>query len=958
MSERVVKVSLVAQVSNYVAGMEQARSYTKKLGDEQEEAKRKAEAQSQAMTQVGSGLIAIGTLAAVGVGVAIKKFADFDQAMSNVSAATMESSENMDRLRQAALDAGARTVFSATEAANAIEELGKAGVSTSDILSGGLDASLDLAAAGNLEVADAAGIAAVALKTFNLRGSDMAHVADLLAAGAGKAMGDVTDLSMALRQSGQVAASTGLSIEETTGALSAFASQGLLGSDAGTSFKAMLQRLTPQSKEAADKMAALGISAYDASGNFVGLEKLSGNLQDSLKGLTVEQRNSALATIFGSDAVRAANVLYTEGADGIGDWIDKVDDSGYASEVAAKRLDNLKGDVEKLAGAFDTAFIQAGSGANDVLRELVQFATQGVENFSKLPEPIQQGTIVVGGLTAAVALASGAFLYGVPKVVEYRAALEQLGPTAQNAGRLVGVLGKGLGILAAVTVAATALDTLKSAIEGDALALEKYNNIVETSASSTDLLASAFSSTNWLGEGVKVEKFATEVGSLGQLIEEVSGSWDLRGMGAFGDLLQVNAVGANHARSQFEALGKSLSGLSVEDASQKLMQLRDDYELTDDQLMQLINLMPDYKAQLIDVANQTGVNVTSTDEAANTQAFLNIAFEKGQVAAQGQADKLDKVSGAADDASGEISDLNELIKNFGSATLDANEAERKFQAAIDDAAASLKENGATLDLNTEQGRANSAALDDMAKSANESAAAAYALSGDQAVLEEQLATSREQVYQQAKAFGMSDEAARAYSEKVVALAADIEKLPPSKTTNIQVETDSAQAELNNFIWNNDGREINIRANVQTFAYGKNASLLLREANGGLVDFFANGGFHENHIAQIAPAGSWRVWAEPETGGEAYIPLAPGKRARSIDIWHETGKRLGMINGYANGGIVPPNYASGGGGASNSYTTTGDTFNASFNVQAPPGLPIEEQVFSAARRLKSRQKVRR
>ncbi|MDF1705009.1 MAG: phage tail tape measure protein [Aeromicrobium sp.] len=78
-------------------------------------------------------------------------------------------------------------------------------------------------------------------------------------------------------------------------------------------------------------------------------------------------------------------------------------------------------------------------------------------------------------------------------------------------------------------------------------------------------------------------------------------------------------------------------------------------------------------------------------------------------------------------------------------------------------------------------------------------------------------------------------------------------------------------------------------------------VLLPEANGGVVDYFANGGMRENHVAQIAPAGSWRVWAEPETGGEAYIPLAASKRQRSLDIWAETGKRLGA-QGFANGGM--------------------------------------------------------
>ncbi len=122
----------------------------------------------------------------------------------------------MGLLREAALEAGASTVFTATEAANAIEELGKAGLTTTQILDGGLSGALDLAAAGQLSVAEAAGIAAIAVKQFNLEGGDVPHVADLLAAGAGKAVGSVEDLSAALGQAGLVANGAGQSIEDTT----------------------------------------------------------------------------------------------------------------------------------------------------------------------------------------------------------------------------------------------------------------------------------------------------------------------------------------------------------------------------------------------------------------------------------------------------------------------------------------------------------------------------------------------------------------------------------------------------------------------------------------------------------------------------------------------------------------------------------------------------------------------
>lgn len=391
-----MRVRLSATVDDYKRGMLEAAQATRTVGTQAE----KLAQTRESMNTVGAAGVAMGAALAAGIGVAVSKFAEFDQAMSFVAATGDDARGNMDALRQAALDAGAATVFSATESANAIEEMAKAGVDAKDILGGGLKGALDLAAAGGLGVADAAGIAATALKTFKLEGSDMSHVADLLAAGAGKAMGDVSDLSQALAQGGQAAALTGLSIEETTAALSAFASQGLLGSDAGTSLKTMLLNLNPTTKKAADLVEQYNLQAFDQQGNFIGLAAYAGKLQAALGDMSAEQQSATLKTIFGTDAYRAAAVVLGEGEEGIRNWITAVDDQGYAAETAATRLDNLMGDWEAFTGALDTAFISMGEGANGPLRFLVQALTNMVDGFNALPDWAKQAALGVGILTA------------------------------------------------------------------------------------------------------------------------------------------------------------------------------------------------------------------------------------------------------------------------------------------------------------------------------------------------------------------------------------------------------------------------------------------------------------------------------------------------------------------------------------------------------------------------------
>ncbi len=145
-ADRVVKVTLRAMVQEYNASMLQAAQATKTVGTEAE----KLAQRRQSFEQLGRAAMTAGGLMAAGVGLAVKKFADFDQAMSNVAATGEDARNSLDALRDAAIEAGARTVFSATESANAIEEMAKAGISAADILGGGLNGALDLAAAGGL----------------------------------------------------------------------------------------------------------------------------------------------------------------------------------------------------------------------------------------------------------------------------------------------------------------------------------------------------------------------------------------------------------------------------------------------------------------------------------------------------------------------------------------------------------------------------------------------------------------------------------------------------------------------------------------------------------------------------------------------------------------------------------------------------------------------------------------
>lgn len=433
---RSVEAKLRLDSNQYDRAAEGSARTTTKLGDAAEKAQERAD---KAWREIGDKAGLAGAAIAAAVGVTVFAASRFEQAMSQVDAATHASAAEMDTLSEAALQAGKDTAFSATEAAQGIEELAKAGVATTDIVGGGLSGALALAAAGQISVAEAAETAASAMTQFKLAGSDVTHIADLLAAGAGKAQGGVSDLSQALNQSGLVAAQVGLTLEETVGTLSAFASAGLLGSDAGTSFKTMLQRLIAPMGRGADLMKELGISAFDAQGKFIGMAALAGQLRDVLGGMTDEQRTASLAILFGTDAIRAASLVYEQGSEGIQDWIAATNDAGYAADTAARKTDNLMGDVERLTGELETLAIESGSGVNAVLRIFTQLAEDLVAQLAEVP-PVISGTVVaLGALTAASLLT---FAGWVRLRGAVRDMLDELGKTGPRGAAAAGALGR------------------------------------------------------------------------------------------------------------------------------------------------------------------------------------------------------------------------------------------------------------------------------------------------------------------------------------------------------------------------------------------------------------------------------------------------------------------------------------------------------------------------------------
>ena len=321
------------------------------------------------------GGLAAGTGAAYTVGSSINLALDYEAQLSSIKAVGNLDDSQMQDVDKLAIEVGEATKYSAKEAAQGMEELIKAGVSTEKIMNGALLDALNLATAGDLELAEAAEIMSTSLNAFNTEGVTSAEAANLLAGAAVSSATSVSEMNYGLSQVSASASMVGLSLKDVTVGLAVFANNGQKGSDAGTSFKTMLTRLTPVTKAQIEQFRELGLLTedgnskfYDANGELRSLSEIAGMLRKSLQHLNGEQRKVAIETMFGSDAQRAASVLYKEGAEGVEAMAESMQEIKVA-DVAAEKMNNAKGALEQLAGAWETTRITIGQSFLPVIKE-------------------------------------------------------------------------------------------------------------------------------------------------------------------------------------------------------------------------------------------------------------------------------------------------------------------------------------------------------------------------------------------------------------------------------------------------------------------------------------------------------------------------------------------------------------------------------------------------------------
>lgn len=806
-----IVIRLMADTASYEAAMTRAGSTARTVASGMEGTGRKSALIASGMTAAGLAVAAFGVAA-------VKMAADFDQQMSTVQANTGATSAQMDQLRAAAIEAGASTVYSASDSADAINDLGKAGMSVTDILTGGLSGALNLAASDGMAVGDAAEYMANALSMFHLKGSQASQVADTLAAGAGKAVGNVSDFGEALNNCGAQANSFGMNIQETTGVLALFAQNGTIGAEAGTQLNSMLMKLAAPSAEASNTMKELGISAYDAQGHFVGMANFAGQLQKAEKNLTDEQRNQANATIFGSYAIKAANYLYEAGESGVNKWTKAVSESGYAAEQAAAKNNNLKGDLENLGGSMESLMISVGEGAQGPLRKMVQGLDTLVDAFAGLPSGAQQTLVVMASLA------------GVFGAV-HKAAGNLNGSTSRMANNIGLAIDPIQRVKTALGSAQTAFDLFK----GSSMSASEQMEAFGTSASKAQLRTAGFKAVG------------------GSVMSLFGGPWGIAltvagvALSAFVSHQQKAKEAAEQLQSALESgsdVASEIAG-AYQDMSSGGVKLTTWLDKAGISLTDMTSAAMGNEAALKRVNKQIkeidkpGIGATAAtaikkalkeeskayDDASKkanekSKAAKNAvdADGKSASAAKEAANANKELGSSASDASSQIDDLVQALFGLESGNLTADQAVDQLNQKIGELSKTCEDNGVVFDQNgnlldrfSEEGTKTKQALEDIASSAQNAAEKILKQgestgfsSGEIERANGVLQDARDAIIRQAEASGMSEQAANALadrwglsSDSIKASIDNIKKTADNNKAKLDVDDSKAKSKTDN-----------------------------------------------------------------------------------------------------------------------------------------------------------------
>jgi len=362
------------------------------------------------MQSAGMAITAAGAGMAAGLGVAVAKSADFGAQMAKVQVLSDATTEEMQKLRQAALEIGPTMGFSADQASTAMQQLAASGYNAKQMVTI-LPAVMNAAAAAGEDLGLATELVASQLQVFKMSAEQAGHVSDVLAQAANISAIGLQDLQYSLKYAGPVAAAVGIRFEELSAAIAVMGNQGIKGEQAGTTLRASLLRLVDPPREARAVLEQLGVAITDSQGKMLPLADIIGQLQTKMQGLTDTQKAQVLSTIFSTESVSGMLALIRQGPAVIQDYTNQLENSTGASERAAKAMkDNLAGSLSQLKASLYAAAVSIGDTLAPTVRKVADFISSLVKSFNSLDPHIKKVVATVAAFAAGLALIGGPLL--------------------------------------------------------------------------------------------------------------------------------------------------------------------------------------------------------------------------------------------------------------------------------------------------------------------------------------------------------------------------------------------------------------------------------------------------------------------------------------------------------------------------------------------------------------------
>lgn len=407
----------------------------------------KAEKVGGTLTSVGQKLLPLSTgIAGLGVA-AVKTTADFDSEMSKVSAISGATGTDLDKLRGKAREMGAKTKFSASEAAQGMQYMAMAGWKTQDMMDG-LEGIMNLAAASGEDLASTSDIVTDALTAFGLSAKDSSHFSDILAAASSNANTNVSMMGETFKYAAPVLGSLGYTAEDAALAIGLMANAGIKSSQAGTSLRGAITNLAKPTDTVAAAMDKYGISLTDSSGKMLSLRELMEQLRQKLGGLSEAEQAQAAAALFGKEAMSGMLAIINGSDKDFEKLAGAIDNCDGSSEKMANTMnDNLQGQITILMSQLQELAISFGEILMPKIRDIVTHIQNFVDKLNAMDEGQKETILRIGMFVAALA----PMLMGLGKVITFSEnvsrALGTLSAGLVKAGGFSGVFTKALGLI-------------------------------------------------------------------------------------------------------------------------------------------------------------------------------------------------------------------------------------------------------------------------------------------------------------------------------------------------------------------------------------------------------------------------------------------------------------------------------------------------------------------------------